>query len=244
MTFRVGSLKWRYINYGVLATLKYLSSRLVGRFSKTTLSPESIVESLPWEMNVRSTDFESAYKEIIKELERNYRNKRDSFPIKKVLEEENYLRFKQIGLLLAEIGADCYIETGTQHGVSAFIIGELGRRFYPATKIYTIDVTSNELISISTNVNYFIAKAPVRSEIVSFAKLTKRAKTVWFHDSDHTYENMAFEFSFAWDDLKVDYLVSDDIQLNSAFYDFCKKRGLVANIFKLNQGPCLGYVVR
>ena len=47
---------------------------------------------------------------------------------------------------------------------------------------------------------------------------------VFLHDSQHTYENMIFEYSSAWDYLtEGGLLLSHDIAANSAFDDFSKK---------------------
>jgi predicted O-methyltransferase YrrM len=49
----------------------------------------------------------------------------------------------------------------------------------------------------------------------------------FFHDSDHSYENMIWEFEQAWPHLrKGGLLAADDINYNSAFKEFCVKRGL------------------
>jgi len=47
---------------------------------------------------------------------------------------------------------------------------------------------------------------------------------VFIHDSEHSYENMTFEYEAAWPHIKVGgYLLSDDVKWNSAFRDFTKK---------------------
>ena len=47
---------------------------------------------------------------------------------------------------------------------------------------------------------------------------------IFLHDSEHTYENMMFEFSAVWDRLpEKGVLLSHDVSLNRAFYDFAKK---------------------
>jgi len=44
---------------------------------------------------------------------------------------------------------------------------------------------------------------------------------IFFHDSLHTYRNMTFEFNTAWPHIKSGgFLLSDDINDNSAFYRF------------------------
>ena len=46
---------------------------------------------------------------------------------------------------------------------------------------------------------------------------------VFYHDSLHTYEHMMFEYKLAWRKLnKGGLLISDNMDLNNAFKDFCK----------------------
>ncbi|MFQ6054569.1 MAG: class I SAM-dependent methyltransferase [Methanosarcinales archaeon] len=45
---------------------------------------------------------------------------------------------------------------------------------------------------------------------------------IFIHDSDHSYENMIWEFRTAWPYIKKSgLLLSDDIKANNAFLDFC-----------------------
>ena len=45
---------------------------------------------------------------------------------------------------------------------------------------------------------------------------------IFFHDSEHTYETMLFEFKEAWPKLKPGgLLIADDVLWNKAFIDFC-----------------------
>jgi len=47
---------------------------------------------------------------------------------------------------------------------------------------------------------------------------------IFLHDSEHTYENMYFEYSAAWQFLRKDgILISHDITSNKAFFDFAHK---------------------
>jgi predicted O-methyltransferase YrrM len=47
---------------------------------------------------------------------------------------------------------------------------------------------------------------------------------MFLHDSEHTYENMRFEYEIAWEHLRNQgLLLSDNINMNSAFKDFAKK---------------------
>jgi predicted O-methyltransferase YrrM len=66
---------------------------------------------------------------------------------------------------------------------------------------------------------------------------------IFFHDSLHTYENMIFEFQNAWAHLRTGgVLLSDNIDDNSAFYDFCKKHNQHLVVLKdliSDYGGCL-----
>jgi predicted O-methyltransferase YrrM len=56
---------------------------------------------------------------------------------------------------------------------------------------------------------------------------------VFFHDSEHSYENMMYEYETAWKYLKKGgYLVSDNIEWNDAFDDFIKAKGRKAIVKK------------
>jgi len=65
--------------------------------------------------------------------------------------------------------------------------------------------------------------------ILGFSKevlpsLLDKLKTIdfFFHDSERTYQNMMFEYTFAYKYLSAGgILVSDNVERNSAFDDFC-----------------------
>jgi hypothetical protein len=61
----------------------------------------------------------------------------------------------------------------------------------------------------------------------SFLTAMKEIKIVdvFYHDSDHSYDNQMLEYTAAWEILNSDngVLVSDDINWSNAFLDFCKK---------------------
>ncbi len=58
---------------------------------------------------------------------------------------------------------------------------------------------------------------------------------IFFHDSDHSYENMLWEFQTAFPHLRRDgLLVSDDVLSNRSFFDFCAQQSLKQlNVFNL-----------
>ena len=50
---------------------------------------------------------------------------------------------------------------------------------------------------------------------------------IFFRDSEHTYEAMTFEFNCAWPHLRDGgLLISDDVDRNTAFQDFCGGRDI------------------
>lgn len=58
---------------------------------------------------------------------------------------------------------------------------------------------------------------------------------IFFHDSDHSYENMTWEFETAWAKIKPrGLLLTDDTLANSAFFDFCgRENSRFAHVFNL-----------
>jgi predicted O-methyltransferase YrrM len=55
---------------------------------------------------------------------------------------------------------------------------------------------------------------------------------IFLHDSLHSYENMIFEFELSKKHLKKGgYILSDNIDWHSAFYDFCKNHKLGCNTY-------------
>jgi hypothetical protein len=47
---------------------------------------------------------------------------------------------------------------------------------------------------------------------------------IFLHDSEHTYENMYFDYAAVWPHMTENgYLLSDDAWSNAAFSDFCRE---------------------
>ena len=60
----------------------------------------------------------------------------------------------------------------------------------------------------------------------SFLSAIEKIGTIdlFYHDSDHSYENQLLEYNGAWDALSYKgILISDDVNWSNAFLDFCKK---------------------
>ena len=136
------------------------------------------------------------------------------------------------------------IETGVLHGMtSAFILEALSRN--GSGKLYSIDLPSypNEG---PANKDGFHAVLPPNKEpgwmipdrlknrweliigksVDKLPDLLSKVGTIdlFLHDSEHTYETMWKEMSFAWEGLdNGGVLICDNVDNNTSFFDFCSK---------------------
>ncbi len=143
------------------------------------------------------------------------------------------------------------IETGVAHGSSSWIILNAMQKNGKG-KLYSIDLPNND-----TNHEYnFNNTQPktgwmvpeqlkLRWELhLGYAQdllpmiLSKLGKIdMFFHDSDHSYEHMKFEFETVFPYLrKGSLLLSDDVHKNNAFYEFVQKTKFKA--LQFNKGGC------
>jgi hypothetical protein len=63
---------------------------------------------------------------------------------------------------------------------------------------------------------------------------------IFFHDSDHSYKNMMFEFKAVFSALKADgLLISDDVHKNESFRDFVNAEQIVGIQFLTKGGAAV-----
>lgn len=63
---------------------------------------------------------------------------------------------------------------------------------------------------------------------------------MFFHDSEHSYENMTFEFHAAWDHLSPGgLLVADDVGWNGALHDFCRAKAIEPLVVRAGMAVCI-----
>jgi cephalosporin hydroxylase len=146
--------------------------------------------------------------------------------------------------LLKIFEIDTFIETGTQHGISAFAVTRCSAEKNLRLSMHSIDVGSTYLVKRQSEVNYIRLKRPARKIFKKITLNIPKRKTMFFHDSDHTYENMHFEFIWAWNILGVEILVSDDIDLNNAYSNFCSENSLREYRIKMDSGTTIGVTLR
>ena len=250
---KVGSLTWRFYHYGFIPSLKYIYTEKV---NKHVFDPPKyeITTSLSLLNNrflkiseKEITDLENDLNRIFDDIsEKLIALKTRSNNIKKSIlgASGSTTRLKVLAYIIKCFDFDLIIESGTQHSVSSLIM----ERFVNTTNcsIYSLDIKLNIMPEGLGIVNYVILKPRVRKSFKTATKslVNANGKILFFHDSDHSYENMAFEFNWSWNELKVDCLVSDDVSENMAFSNFVKRNNLIPNYCKFDSGPVVGFVMR
>jgi hypothetical protein len=132
------------------------------------------------------------------------------------------------------------VETGVAGGATSLAIlfamhkNNLG-------KLYSIDIGITDWFPSGYNVGYLVpdefrqrwnltigdSKKELPLLLESLEKID-----LFFHDSDHSFEHMMFEFNTVFPYLKSDKIIlSDDVNLNSSFTDFSKKNHLKFELF-------------
>jgi predicted O-methyltransferase YrrM len=118
------------------------------------------------------------------------------------------------------------IETGVANGISTRQILSAFKEFNLSdSKLYSFDIDyrvgTSDLLN-DPQFNFIVIDSQN-----SFLDAMKEIQTVdlFYHDSDHSYDNQMLEYETAWEILnpKNGVLVSDDINWSNAFLDFCKK---------------------
>jgi len=129
------------------------------------------------------------------------------------------------------------VETGVGAGVSSTIILR-AMELNGVGRLYSIDAGLRCFDGIILPPNKpigFIIPQNLKGRwklIVGYSKdvlepLLKELNQIdlFFHDSEHSYENMMYEYETAWKYLKKGgYLVSDNIEWNNAFGEFIKAK--------------------
>lgn len=138
---------------------------------------------------------------------------------------------------------DVMIETGVAHGVSSWTILNAMHKNQKG-RLYSIDLPNLDTKKVFNVENFSRQPGWVvpdflrsrwelqlgKSEDLLPALLTKlKAIDIFFHDSDHSYENMKFEFMTAFDFVRQGGLViSDDVHRNNAFSEFVSEKNIRA----------------
>lgn len=249
---KVGSLVWRLFNYGPVPTAKYVRNRVKQKVTPQNNGIETSSINLVFndlELGLKSEIEIQKSKRMVEEFlvllrPQSYQLDKPS-PLKDVLSEAaSFERLIVLNYLIRSQKPALYIETGTQHGLSAGLVAWTVEQEKLDTRVITFDVIEQPLLYKSEIVRYEILQFPsrVRFRLKNLEKSV--TNSIFFHDSDHSYENMMFEFDWMWNKMKVKTLISDDIDGNSAFFDFCLKNGLTGHRIIVDKGPALGIISR
>lgn len=158
---------------------------------------------------------------------------------------------KWIYCLVRATKPEVMIETGVAHGYSSWIILNAMHKNGKG-KLYSVDLPNND-----TNAAYNFGKTTpqtgwlVPDKLKSqwelhlgdayqlLPQLIEKLKQIdiFFHDSDHSYEHMKFEFNTMYPAVKKEgIIVSDDVHKNASFEEFTKQHHLTA--LRFNKGGC------
>lgn len=141
------------------------------------------------------------------------------------------------------------IETGVSHGASSCLILNAMRRNGKG-KLISIDLPDND-----TNPDYNFGGKPTETgwmvpealrnrwqlhlgyaqDLLPAILAEEKKIDIFFHDSDHSYAHMKYEFEISAPYIrKGGLLLSDDVHKNSAFSEFTEKQSLKA--LQFNKG--------
>jgi len=155
-------------------------------------------------------------------------------------------------------GPNVVLETGVHFGASsAFILSALA--FNGRGKLHSIDLPNASYVTADGRIHS--DPLPVGAEPGFVVPLNLRDQwkltlgdvkdmlplvlqqiprvDLFFHDSAHTYDVMRFEYETIWTKLaREGLLLSDNVECNSAFLDFCKSKKLRHKVIR-DIGVCV-----
>ena len=241
---QVGSVLWRFYNYGALPTFKYIFEK----FRQSTRSihdPSKIISEIDLTVALGLNQgvmliVQNFYDEFIITCEESFTSRK--VKTGSISHNLSKNRLYCIGLALYKFRPNLYVETGTQHGISAEFAVQFSKAINLDLTVVSFDVNSDSLIIPNYNFKQIMLRKPVRKNLSRHLdKLRDNYnKIIFFHDSDHSYENMFSEFTTAWKILKPIAILSDDVNLNKSFSNFCCSKDLEFIEFSLGNGNSVG----
>jgi len=131
-----------------------------------------------------------------------------------------------LAMLTKKIRPTTVIETGVANGASTKMFLSSFTEFnLTKSNLYSIDINPQVATPfLLSNPQFHFICIDSRESFTS-AMLKIGTVDLFYHDSNHSYNNQMHEYSIAWEMLNSDngILVSDDINWSNAFLDFCKK---------------------
>jgi hypothetical protein len=242
---QVGSVGWRLLNYGVFPTFKYVFLEKFHQSTRSIHDPSKIISeidlAIAFELNQEIVLLVSNfYDEFIIGCEGRFAG--HNIKSGAISHNESKNRLYCIGLALYKFRPNLYIETGTQHGISAEFAAEFSKVIDLDLTVVSFDVNFDSVLIPNYSFKQIILQKPVRKNFSRYLKKfrDKYNKVIFFHDSDHSYENMLSEFTAVWKILKPIAILSDDVSLNKSFSNFCLSKNLESFEFSLGHGNSVG----
>jgi cephalosporin hydroxylase len=253
---KVGSILWRIENYGLKAAIKYIISDKLNWKKNTHIG--TVIKNISELNQLLKKNNKVELEKIQYSFGNNYSIINNTFiefkengaKIKSDVIGDNLdtTKFEVLNYLINSSQFDCILETGTQHGSTTLFIEQLVSNLYPSNycTISTFDVKTDVMPNSLGYVHFISLSTPVRKNFKTYTKKIafNKQNILFFHDSDHSYENMMFEFEWAWEILKVSFIVSDDVSGNNSFKDFALSKNLIPIICKFGSGPAVGVLGR
>ncbi len=187
---------------------------------------------------------ESEAKEYLREIRQgDFVKMNESTTTQMTGNKPGHLFGKMIYFLVRCSKPEVMIETGVAHGVSSWTILNAMHKNQKG-KLYSID-----LPNLDTKKTYNVENFSQQPGWVVPEMLRKRWELqlgkssdllppllnklgtidIFFHDSDHSYENMMYEFQATFDAVKQGGLIiSDDVHKNSSFPEFVNEKKIIA----------------
>jgi predicted O-methyltransferase YrrM len=127
-----------------------------------------------------------------------------------------------LSLLVSDIRPSVVVETGVANGTSTrSILTAFQNNNLMDSKLFSFDVDSRVATSdLLENGQFNFVLIGEKRFVDAMADI--EFIDIFYHDSDHSYENQMLEYNLAWEKIRDGgALVSDDINWSNAFLDFC-----------------------
>lgn len=251
---RIGSVSWRFFNYGPFAVLKYVSryKHQLKPIRIESLMPTHNFESFAFALGASEAQIDEC-KSFIRSLVLEYESSAtelESFSSMKVIHsnpERLPIRLLVISMMIMIRKPTIYIESGTQHGISALTACRALDKFSVSAsgKVVTLDIKANVMPLISNEIDYLVLPSPVRFRWESLVRerVQSLSNAMFFHDSDHSYENMRFEIKTILDFPAFGTVISDDVDGNMAFVEIASAYSGKCYVVKEDNQPAIGILI-
>ena len=188
----IGSFKWRFVNYGIFPSIKFLFEKINSKWQKVGQNESTGIDELFTSLGIDSSDFDLNF--VSQELEKRFallKNELNTHHIKNVFDRPSFTRILILAVLIKSKKYNLLIESGTQNGISASLIKSLMISFDAPVNIVSFDVVDHPKV-IESGVRYHVLSQPIRKDFKIESLKLDSSKAIFFHDSDHSKENMDF----------------------------------------------------